>query len=597
MPYFDSSGRPILLGKVLGQGGEGIVYALANQDEVAVKIYRNPIEDSRQRKIREMVQGCDDALRQIAAWPTDTVHNGGSGGSMCGFTMPSVTGHPVHTLYSTKDRKRDLPGRYWDFLVRTAQNLAAALSTVHAHGHVIGDVNESLVLVEGDGTVKLVDCDSFQIEAAHLFTCDVGKPEFTPPELQGGSFRGLRRTSDQDNFALAILIFRLLMMGRHPYDGVMHAGHDLTMTQRIQHFMYAYGPDARRQGIAPPPLGVAPAILPPPMTTLFERAFTRPVGSLTLRPTARDWHTALGDLFKSLSRCPHESAHRYFRDLASCPWCEFERKGLVLFVATQGRHDFDLAPVWEAILAVSSPGPAPAVVPPFSNGAPNPFQPSARPQPDHTRPVVQTYQQLENARRRYLELHTAWQQEADESAFIEIVQRLTQVREQYLDLEQAFAQVKPTLWGRRHHHQLQRFLATFLIGAQPIPGLGSARMATLVAHGIRTAADINPNDILELRGFGSGLAAKLMAWRRAVEQQFVVNLVPGGDPADLADLDNDYHRLRAILAQELRQGPAMLIASKQRIIAQRASLKLELDAAYGAFYQAKRDYDAGGGSR
>ena len=98
MPYFDSSGRPILLGKVLGQGGEGIVYALANQDEVAVKIYRNPIEDSRQRKIREMVQGCDGALRQIAAWPTDTVHNGGSGGSMCGFTMPSVTGHPVHVL-------------------------------------------------------------------------------------------------------------------------------------------------------------------------------------------------------------------------------------------------------------------------------------------------------------------------------------------------------------------------------------------------------------------------------------------------------------------------------------------------------------------
>ena len=107
------------------------------------------------------------------------------------------------------------------FLIHTATNIARAFAIVHEHGHVVGDVSRSEhdLLVGPDGTVMLIDCNLFQISAAELFTCDVGVPLFTPPELQSENFRGLRRTANHDRFGVAVLLFHLLFMGRHPFAG------------------------------------------------------------------------------------------------------------------------------------------------------------------------------------------------------------------------------------------------------------------------------------------------------------------------------------------------------------------------------------------
>lgn len=56
--------------------------------------------------------------------------------------------------------------------------------------------------------------------ASGVFHCDVGVPLWTPPELQGRDFRGLTRTKNHDRFGLAVLMFQLLFMGRHPFAGV-----------------------------------------------------------------------------------------------------------------------------------------------------------------------------------------------------------------------------------------------------------------------------------------------------------------------------------------------------------------------------------------
>src|SRR5438105_3869599 len=82
-----------------------------------------------------------------------------------------------------------------------ARNIAAAVHAVHSRGYVIGDVNESNILVTDTALATLVDTDSFQVRdpgSGVVYRCPVGKPEFTPPELQGASFGEIDRTPEHD---------------------------------------------------------------------------------------------------------------------------------------------------------------------------------------------------------------------------------------------------------------------------------------------------------------------------------------------------------------------------------------------------------------
>ena len=226
--------------------------------------------------LRGMVKGCDESLKKIAAWPLETLHMT-AGGPIRGFLMPKVLGYePIHHLYSPSHRKQRYPDKDWAFLVNTARNVSAAFEAIHSHGHVIGDVNPNLVFVAGNSIVKLIDCDSFQIIAdGKHYLCEVGVPHFTPPELQSHStFRGIRRTKNHDNFGLAILLFHILLMGRHPFSGVFSRPGDMPLEKSIEQFRYAFSRDSASKEMTPPPNSVTPAILPGAVAQLFERAFT-----------------------------------------------------------------------------------------------------------------------------------------------------------------------------------------------------------------------------------------------------------------------------------------------------------------------------------
>ncbi len=114
------------------------------------------------------------------------------------------------------------------------------MGQVHHSGCVVGDVNHSGILVSGDATVALIDADSFQLQTnGKTYPCLVGVPDFTPPELQGRSLNGVTRTTAHDHFGLAVAIFQLLFMGRHPYAG-RYNGADLTLDQFIARNLFAY---------------------------------------------------------------------------------------------------------------------------------------------------------------------------------------------------------------------------------------------------------------------------------------------------------------------------------------------------------------------
>ena len=106
-----------------------------------------------------------------------------------------------------------------------------------------------------------------------LYKCKVGVPEFTPPELQGKDLSSVVRTTNHDDFGLAILIFCTLMMGRHPFAGRYLGQGDMPMDRAIAEYRFAYSSRRGSTLMEAPPNVPTLADLPLSLADAFERAF------------------------------------------------------------------------------------------------------------------------------------------------------------------------------------------------------------------------------------------------------------------------------------------------------------------------------------
>lgn len=329
MSFFLDNQQPLTLSKQLGSGGEGTVYALPNQPDVVAKIYHQAPTVRKQAKLTAMVLGCDIELEKIALWPKALVYDVHQ--QVVGFLMPRLPASSlaIHHLYNPSQRKKDFAQADYAFLIHAARNLAAAFAALHSHGHSVGDVNQGNLVVAPDATVKLIDCDSFQITTEQsVFVCEVGVAHFTPPELHGQSFGDIETTASHDNFGLAILIFHLLMMGRHPFAGVYLGAGEMTIEKAITEFRYAYSQQNTHTRMKPPPKAPSIDWLPQDIKQLFEEAFDTDTEK---RPSAANWLQALESFQQQLKSCVVKQAHKYYRAIGQCPWCEFANKYRVEF--------------------------------------------------------------------------------------------------------------------------------------------------------------------------------------------------------------------------------------------------------------------------
>lgn len=362
----DTGGIPavIQLGPSVGEGGEGKVFSVVGSPDLLVKKYHKPPSVDKQSKIRAMAALSKSGLRDFAAWPITPYLERGQ---IAGFVMPRIAdARDVHALYSPKARKQHFPNADWGHLVQAALNMAAAFHNVHELGAIIGDVNQSSVFVRKDMQVVLIDCDSMQFSAnGQSYPCEVGVPIFTPPELQQQSLRNQVRTKNHDAFGLAVLIFHLLFLGRHPFAGRPLAATDLPIEKAIQEYRFAYS-IARQTQLAPPPNTLAFSALPADIASLFERAFDGPAAKAGTRSSAAEWHGALTNLKKTLKRCVKEPSHKYPEHNSSCPWCRIENDtGVVLFQSLtrqayappppspSGFTDTEV--LWQAVLRAAKP--------------------------------------------------------------------------------------------------------------------------------------------------------------------------------------------------------------------------------------------------
>jgi len=329
--------QTITLTEQLGKGGEATVYNVANQADVVAKIYHQPTP-ARETKLRAMLMNPPEQPKggQVAiAWPTALLYKRDSQlyatapnklgttntSQFVGFLMPKISGgRAIYNMYNPRMREQ-LPYPFdWRALHRMAYNLGAVVSAIHAKGYVIGDINESNILVNREALVTIVDCDSFQVtdNQGTVHRCQVGKPEYTPPELQGVQFKTVDQSTEHDLFGLGILLFQLLMEGFHPFTGVLKSQESVG---RVDLYAIRQGlfPYSDTPSISPPPSAPEFGWLAPDLQHLFRTCFVRGHTQPVLRPTAPTWRITLKQAEQGLRLC--KKGHLYSPHVTQCPKC------------------------------------------------------------------------------------------------------------------------------------------------------------------------------------------------------------------------------------------------------------------------------------
>ncbi len=212
---FFANGKKLILGPLLGKGGEGAVYNISGSSDTAVKIYNDGKAPERHEKIVAMVAAGLSGTSAYVAYPLEVVTR--QNGKFAGFTMKKAAGFKtVHDLYGPGSRRAEISDRRRPLPRPRRVQPVRRDSQYPQVGCVVGDINHSGILVSSQALVTLIDSDSFQFRSnSRTYRSLVGVAEYTPAELQGVSFERTDRTTNHDAFGLAVLLFQLLFLGRH----------------------------------------------------------------------------------------------------------------------------------------------------------------------------------------------------------------------------------------------------------------------------------------------------------------------------------------------------------------------------------------------
>ncbi len=628
-----SDGRRLTLGNLIARGGEGAVHHVVEAPELVAKIYLRGKAGERREKVEAMVSARLHMNSSFVAFPIDTLKS--QRGEFLGFTMRKVNGFKsVHDLYGPASRKTEFPTADTKFLVRAALNLASAIASVHATGCVIGDINHSGVLVSDKALVTLIDSDSFQFRSnSQVYRCLVGVPEYTPPELQGVSLDRTDRMPNHDNFGLAVLLFQLLFLGRHPFAGRFRGKGDMDIRKAIGEGRFAYSDRRAETMMEPPPYVPMLEDYGKELSRAFEKAFHLHSRHTNGRPLASEWVKLLTDVQASLKTCSSDRAHSFSGSLSSCPWCTIEQSmGRSLFVAQYSPTApvMDIGRLLNAVRGVPAP--------------PTPPEPEKLVGPLLSLTVSAEGQKARSARTvtvlagaaaiaiglylmtavqgfwgaalmagagfmtlRSMDLEpmftaelaiakSEWDTQRKDWMARAGSAKFDTSRTHYLRLASAHAELPAqeqtklkALEQKKRQLQMQKHMESHLIERAKIPRVGAGRKATLASFGFEDAWDVMQRQITNVPGFGPSLAAELTTWARSVERKFVFNNSVPTDPQAIQQIKVEIGRKRAELEKELNRAPdelrrltdearALVTSPPQELIeAYRRLKRLELD--------------------
>ena len=571
---------------------------------------------------------------------------------VAGIVLPRITGSDeIHKLYSPAQRKVEFPDKDWAFLLHAAMNCAAAFHAVHQQGHVIADVNQGNLLVNAVGMVSLIDCDSFQVTAgerdlslrcrrAAVHSARAARPFVSRPGTHPEP-RPLRS---------GVVIFHLLVMGRHPFAGRYLGRGEMPIERAIGEYRYAFGRAAARLETAPPPNCLPPDQIAPRLAPLFERAFGRGSERPDARPSAADWHAALAAELAELSTCEVDRGHRVAAGLVRCPWCAMlQGGGPNFFLSVTFRNatpaSLEVTPELETLCRTiaSAPRPRHAPAPPLPLEAravrPTPPPPEVQSAESLTAmvrgvaigsllamiamvwlprtgyvsvPIFIAFalwwlalflisgNRLERRRRQKILRGRRGQLRGLERARAAAIAR---AQRDFNRMQKELAGVRGQLTPLRKLHDAElhkrrrdmlgrrqtEHLQSQFIADHKIEGVGPGRQATLRSYGIETAADVEYNRVLGVPGMGPEVTNALCAWRTEHVRQFQPVADQGLSAAERQALLLKYAQHRQRLEIKLRQGPPRLAELNKALAARLAKIDEQLAGAQIALAQAHAD--------
>ena len=336
--------RPIKLSPSFARGGAGTIHRVLGEPEIVVKLYTDLKHTAEYReKIAAMLDAAP-SLPKIShggrtyvqiAWPTAGVIDGYGG--FRGFVMPEVDFKSStvleNILQKSARRSKGLP-EFYGARVHLAANMAALMAELRALSHYMVDMKPANMRFYPQAWyMAILDTDGFSINGSRRLPARHYSDEYIAPEAQGQAPSQLEL--QQDLFAMAVIIFRLLNNGIHPYQGVDvgPSNNPTTIQDCIFAGLYAYG-RAGHRSVRPAPPSIH-AFLEDQTRKLFDRAFTPGQA----RPTSAEWRDHLSGLIKNktLVKCstrPNDHAHFS----KGCGLCALDRSAKGTFRRASPHH-------------------------------------------------------------------------------------------------------------------------------------------------------------------------------------------------------------------------------------------------------------------
>lgn len=206
--------RQIIVAEKLAEGGEGAVFT-TNVSGYVAKIYkRDKITSDRLAKLQTMIS---KPIRYAGiCFPEAILFN--SSKEFIGYLMPQAKGVELSkSVFMPMLLPTKFPRWTRKDTIRLCLTILDKIRYLNERRVILGDINAANILVVSPTEVYFVDCDSYQIEG---YPCSVGTANFTPPEVSGKDFKTFLRTQEMENFAIATLLFMIMMPGKPPYSAV-----------------------------------------------------------------------------------------------------------------------------------------------------------------------------------------------------------------------------------------------------------------------------------------------------------------------------------------------------------------------------------------
>lgn len=243
-----TSRGPIKLESKVTFGGEGIIYT-TNTPYVA-KIYKK--ENNTKRKYEKIKLMLSKKIEcEGVCYPVAALYN--SNKEFVGYMMPKAKGKELQkSIFIKQLFLKKFPNWKKRDTVELCITILEKIKYLHDRNIVMGDINPANILVVSPKEVYFVDTDSYQVED---FPCPVGTDNYTAPEIQIKYFKVQRnkrknfsdflRTMGNENFAVATLLFMIMLPGKPPYS--QQGGEDLVNNIIKMDFSYPFGDSSNKK--------------------------------------------------------------------------------------------------------------------------------------------------------------------------------------------------------------------------------------------------------------------------------------------------------------------------------------------------------------